>query len=533
VARSFFNGRRTTGLSLIELALVMVIVTLALVPVIRMIGGPNSSEGKGNATRVIGLKSKEILLANSLVERALSSDLQVFNCGNAFNPVTNLPGVGQSADFPAGGRCTDNTYNQPLYYQWTVRNMDPSGTEMPMGNHYYTSVLNVWDTATGGTPIMTLPTFLFWNESAFQTTSNSTGIIVVLDSSGSMSAGQVETAFAPRGLGNSASPFLKYRYADPDIGYNPPASIALNINNNAQLDVVSALNADDPDTPWDDRYIKPGILGFPVGPPSCSTSMANWNAVGNVWQSPPFFAFDDNDDRDRTRAICALTGMPIDLVWQTTMNWYFSRIEAARSSLISFLISMEADPSLYQNTKLGFVTFSTDVVDRVVNPIESVDGNNRYPQMRRWFTWINRQGGSRMIPATGSTNMYGALRRGAQVAFSDSTLDNRIIFLVGDGAPMVAPTSHAAFQTLSTQIGNGTFPGANGKTATVFTLGLLSSDPDLPEYLRDDIALRTPGGEFFYAQSIGDVDPIFNQIKYQIQRVILLNKSNRFNVDFS
>lgn len=532
MTRFFFNGRRAKGLSLIELALVMVIVTIALVPVIRMVGGPNSSSGQGNATRVVGLRSKEILLANSLLERALSSDLQVLSCGNSFNPLTSLPTVGQSTDFPTGSRCTDNTYNQPLYYQWTVRNMDASGSDIPMGNHYYTSTLNVWDKPSGGTPLITLPTFLFWNESGTLATSNSTGIVVVLDSSGSMTAGQIETAFAPRGAGNSASPFLKYRYADPAIGYNPPASIALNINNNAQLDVVSALNADDPDTPWDDRYIKPGILGIPPGPASCDTSMANWNAGGSVWQSPPIFAFDDNDDRDRARAICLLTGVPSDFVWQTTMNLYFSRIEAARSSLLNFLVSMEADPSLYQNTKLGFVTFSTDVVDRVVT-LESIDGNNRYPQMRRWFTWINRQGGSRMIPATGSTNMYGALRRGAQVAFSDPTLDNRIVFLVGDGAPMVAPTNHSAFQTLSTQIGNGTFPGANGKTATVFTLGLLSSDPDLPAYMRDDIALRTPGGQFFYAQSIGDVDPIFNQIKYQIQRVILLNKSNRFNVDFS
>jgi hypothetical protein len=128
--------------------------------------------------------------------------------------------------------------------------------------------------------------------------------------------------------------------------------------------------------------------------------------------------------------------------------------------------------------------------------------------------------------------MYGGLQRGAQIVFADNTLDNRIIFLVGDGEPTVAPTNHAAFQTLATQIGNGTFPGANGKTASVFTLGLLSGDVGLPIYLRDDIANRTPGGQFFFAQNMGDVSPMFDQIKYQIQRVILLNKSNRYNVDF-
>ncbi|HEY9686047.1 MAG TPA: hypothetical protein V6C52_03635 [Coleofasciculaceae cyanobacterium] len=502
---------RVKGLSLIELGVVMVIISLALVPLVQMIGGPNSRNGQGSAQRLNALRSKEMVLANALIERALSSDFAAFNCNNGFNPATGLPATGQTINLPAGNRCTDNTYNDPLYYQWTVRNADNSNAIVPTGNHYYQLVLNVWNQPTGGTPLLTLPTTVFWNESGSSGGSNTTGIVIVQDISGSMTSGKFNgspVSFSP------ASPYLNYRYSDPSVGYVPNPAIALPWNDNSQLDLVSALDVNNPQTAWDDRYPKPGVLGVTA----CTGASPLWNNTGG--RMIP------------VREICQANGGPNGNAWQATMNDHLSRIEAARSSLLSFLLSIEADPDLHENTKLGFITFETNVINRVT-PLEASDASNRYPQMRRKLSWINRQGpAAARIYASGSTNMYGGLQRGAQIVFADNTLDNRIIFLVGDGEPTVAPTNHAAFQTLATQIGNGTFPGANGKTASVFTLGLLSGDVGLPIYLRDDIANRTPGGQFFFAQNMGDVSPMFDQIKYQIQRVILLNKSNRYNVDF-
>lgn len=543
------RNRKTRGISLIELGVVMVVISLALVPVVQMINGGNSRTGMGSAQRMNSQRSKEIVLANSLVERALATDFSVFNCGQNFDPATSLPTTGQTVDLPANSRCTDNTYSTPLYYQWTVRNTDMSGSIMPVGNHYYQVALGVYREPAGGAPILTLPTSLFWNETGMATSSNRTGIVIVQDISGSMSWGKdsgtpdtpPENNWGQAPTNRASSPYLKYRYQDPSYPAYAvdDASLLLDLNNNAQLDIVSAMNSNNPSTPWDDRYIGPGILGIPVRnaginsgrPFDCTDDNAGANSP---WWSDDRLPWDlqgSNQYRNHVSALCEATLYSQSSAnWQNLMDDNMSRIEAARSSLLSFLLSIEADPDLYQNTRLGFITFESGVQTRV--PMESVNAGNRYSRMRRTLSWINRNGPGIIAPA-GSTNMYGGLQEGARMAFADATLDNRIIFFIGDGEPTVAPTNHAAFQNLATQIGNGTFPGSNGNSATIFTLGLLSDDPDLPTYLRDDIARRTPGGQYFFAQNMADVRPIFDQIKYQIQRVILLNRSNRYNVDFT
>jgi type II secretory pathway pseudopilin PulG len=534
--KSISPPSRVKGLSLIELGVVMVIISLALVPLVQMIGGPNSQGGQGNAQRLNALRSKEMVLANALIERALSSDFGAFNCNNGFDPATSLPTTGQTVNLPAGNRCTDNTYNDPLYYQWTVRNADNSNAIVPTGNHYYQVVLNVWNQPTGGAPLLTLPTTVFWNEAGSTSGVNTTGIAIVQDISGSMVWGSSDGTPGSVNSGGAASPYLKYRYTDPAYpAYTP--DLPLDINDNTQLDVVSSHWSDEPQTPWDDQYIHPGILGIPLtlnenNGQAWSCANANpganskwWSGATNPWNLDGSGGFYGKQRKENIQQLCGADSSN----WSAVMNENLSRIEAARSSLLNFLVSTEADPELYQNTKLAFLTFSTNVQSRV--PLESVNGSNRYPNMRKQLTWLNRTGPG-IIPASGSTNMYAALQQGAQTVFSDPNLDNRIVFLVTDGAPTVAPTGHASFINLATQIGNGTFPGANGKKATIFTLGLLSSDPQLPIYLRDDIANRTPGGQFFFAQNVGDVGPMFAQIKYQIQRVILMNKSNRYNVDF-
>lgn len=518
---------RHSGMSLIEVGLVMLIVVLALVPVVHQIGGPNSNNGNGNVARVVGQKSKEIVLANTILEQALAADYSKFACNTTFNPQTGFPAAGQFALLPAT-RCEDTTYNQSLYYQWTVQNMDPTGQRIPVGNHYYTAVLNVWDTPAGGTPLLTLPTTFFWNENSGDPQSNRTGILVVQDTSGSMTGGSLEPT--PVANGNLASPYLKYRFSDPAYGYIPAAGIDLgDIRANQNLDIVSLMDADDPDTDWQDRYLGPNVPGMSTD--DCDTNPSNYNSA--FWRS--LWSFGSNNHRNIVRTLCSVNGAP-GPAWSNTLSTNLSRIEAARSSLLSFLLSIEEDPELYQNIKLGFVTFSTGVTNRVV-PLEGTDGNNQFPQMRRKLSWLNREGPG-LIPASGNTNMYAALQRGADVLYADPSLDSRIIFFVGDGYPTIGSTSMASIRNLSSSIGDGTYPGAGGKKITVFSLGLLSQQVNpatgnryLDDYLDTCMAAETPGGMYRFAQNVGDMKPIFEQIGYQIQRVVLLNKSNRYNID--
>src|SRR5689334_7845994 len=119
---------RQAGLSLLEVAMLMMILTLALVPLIRHLGGPTGSQG--NSSRMVGMQTKEVLLANTLIEEALSNDYSSLGCNSAFNP-SSFPAIGTFASFPASSRCVNNSYNQPLYYQWIVNNASQASALLP------------------------------------------------------------------------------------------------------------------------------------------------------------------------------------------------------------------------------------------------------------------------------------------------------------------------------------------------------------------------------------------------------------------
>ncbi|HEY9744765.1 MAG TPA: vWA domain-containing protein [Oculatellaceae cyanobacterium] len=517
-------------MSLAELGMVMVIISLALAPVVKMLGGPTTEQG--NAVQVIGQKSKEILLANTLIEKALAADYTyTFGCESTntqfkpADPKAGFPTAGKWANLPASP-CESKNYNQSLYYQWTVRNMDQTtGTGLPDKNHYYTAVLNVWSDPSQP-PLLSLPASFYWSEGGITNEVGKTGIAVILDTSGSMCWGKTDNT--PACYNGLASPYLKYRFAD--TGYNPsPSSINMgNIRNNQNLDIVSLKATNEPDTEWDDRYLGSNIHGAGA----CDTA-ANNDAL---WTNS-LWSLSNNTGKAHVRALCKLTGRN-GAGWGGILDSNFSRIEAARSSLLSFLTSIEANPDLYQNVKLGFITFGSNVTNQVV-PLESADSQNQFFAMRRKFTWLNRSGPG-LISATTNTNMYDALQRGADVLYNDSTLTSRIIFFVGDGEPTVGKTDMKSLAALSKSIGEGTYAGAKGKKITVFSLGLLSQKINkstgnryLDDYLKTSMSDLTPGGTYNFAQTIGEMAPIFEQISYQIQRMVLLNKGSRYNLDFS
>jgi len=545
---------RQQGMSLLEVAMLMLIMILALAPTVKMIGGPNSANG--NTMRVIGTQAKEVLMANSLIEQVMAGN---FTSLGANNTAANLPQTGGTGYiYPRFSTTQFST--SPLYYQWTIMNRDTAST--PSGNHYYTAVLNVYNSSSSSTPLLSMPTSFFYNSNGANNPQNKTGIIIVQDISGSMVWAKDDYSLlnangmaTPSGPGASvASPYLRYRYADPSVGYNPVHPLAYAGGGNAfndQLDIVSAEQNDDPTTPWDDRYIGVGIHGIP----DCNSN-ANWN--GAAWRGSQYYS--SEIDSLPANQFDLYQGMfqwyqPQPIIkstlqnicgrspdWNTMMNNNMSRIEAARSSLLNFLVSTEADSMLYQNTKLGFITFSSPNNATHNDPsglgwdvrvsLESVDNNNRYPNMRRQLSWMNRQGPGQ-INAYNGTNYTAALQEAERQLVADPSLNNRIILFVSDGAPNGPGDNHPQLSALSTAIGNGSYPGANGKTTTMFTLGLLNGDPNMQTYLQNDMAQNTPNGQYFYAQNVGDVSPIFDQIKYQIQKTILLSQSNRYNIDLN
>lgn len=539
------------GFSLIEIAVLLLFMSLALIPIVNIIGGSNTVQGTGgathggNATRIVGIKSKEVLFANAMIERALSGEYAAFYTPNTAAGNCN----GGAATMPAantGGttvyNCVDNQYSDPIYYQWIVTDQsnefranqgEVAGTNN-MGNTFYRATLNIYNTDNWtGRPILTMPTIAFRSQYTDPTVSNTTGIIIVLDVSGSMDGS---------GTGNSAMRGI-YRYPDA-AGYNPPAGIALaSVNDNNTLDIVSAQAADLVNTMYNDTYPAIGVLGV-------TNCIGSVNAVAS-------------NQAARWRALCDKTA-------PNYIEDNLSKMEAARGSLLNFLLTIEDEQTLYSNIQLGFATYSgnggpASVTLRVgggaggVAGLENATAAGRFPEMRRRLSWLNRtnNGGGSVAGLTvlsgGNTPTWDAVNRSAQVLLAQPNLRSRAIFLVTDGLPTTGPcsiggepdtlaeanamgncyrnTAVGAVNGLGRSLGDGTYPGANGNTVTVYALGLMA-DPNLIRPILENGFVTPTSGSYAYASSIGEMSAVFENMQYAILKEIITSKAGRYGLQY-
>ena len=529
----------TKGITLIEVAVLLLISTIILIPVLRLTGGNTSTQG--NITSVSANASREMVLANNQIERVLGSDLTAINCGGGqLNPA---PGGTASC------RGVDNVFsNQPIYYEWIVVNKS-NNIPSTMNNFLYEVTYNVYSDPAYSTLALSYPFKSFSNTGSPTTSTTRTNLVVVLDVSGSMGA-------ASRGqtsIGGVASPYLKYLYTDPNYpSYRPPRSpnapwdtTPLNLFNNTELDLTMFKLANDPQTPFDDRFLRPGSLKNFVPGTGCDDPNY-YNSVIFTTRNPT--------GTNRIRNMCNAT---IDTPGSTDpnsinvrFNSNLSRIEAARSSLIKFLLTVEGDSALRDNIDLGFITFARNIdfklPARKTGLLEQVDGNFQYPNMRRKFSWINRKGNGN-IKASGWTNVWDAVYDGAELAFNQPGTNNNIIFIVGDGQPtrgncsrgnptakglcMASSNVGGVNDGLGNSLAMGTFPGHPGKTAKVFALGLMAGDTTIGPVFREGFTVPT-GGVYQYVDNVGDMDQAFEHMKYAILKEVLLQNSARYGMNF-
>jgi hypothetical protein len=325
----------------------------------------------------------------------------------------------------------------------------------------------------------------------------------------------------------------------------PWNTTSLNLFNNTELDLTMFRLANDATTELDDQFLRPGSLKNFVPGVDCDDS-AYYNSV--------IFSTNNATATQRVRDFCKAT---IDTPGSTDpdsvnvrFNEKLSRIEAARSSLLRFLLTIEGDASLRQNIDLGFVTFSSNVnyrlPNRVNGALEKVDTNQRYPETRRFYSWLNRSGPGQIMPG-GMTNIWGSVYAGAQVAFNQPGNNSNIIFLVSDGEPTAGNCSSGSpvamgncmanrnvggvSDGLANALARGTFPGYPGKKAKIFALGLMAGDNKVGPVFRDGLAVPT-GGVYQYADNVGDIDEAFEQMKYSIFKEVLLQNSARYGMNF-
>jgi hypothetical protein len=549
------------GLSLLEISLAMLVISVALAPVVKMIGGANSSNG--NAGQVTAQKSKEAVIAGTIIDKVLSQDYSGFDCDGAgnpivFNPAVHLP-VGTTAanSVRRYNLCKVAGTNADLYYQWTAVHVNASNSlnNLPTQNQYYQASLSViGPDRNANNPLFVIPINFFYNAGSFTPPQNETGVMFALDVSGSM--GWLNTDGTPTISASSgkelAPPFLFYRY-DRNLytgnawggGAFNPAQVpsVLNRWNNQSLDLALGqtigVNPDasdpDPDTPQNEKFPY-GNVNL-LGSGNCSSSSNGvWMGSDNFLKH--FAVWDARRDttyRSYIQNLCKPKATQV--IWENMLNQNMSRLEAARTAALSLLISLESNPQISSRVSIGFVPWSNvPQVSHLVTPerTQAVPGNSGvfYKLLRENLLWINRADPSSVnsglpILAGGGTN----IRKGLEVAASSlqAGFDRRIIILLTDGepSPNSGNNSKTALRDYTLNTIGKNAPG--NQQVTLFSVGLIAADGTL----LTDMSNNTQDGQAFVASSVASLKPIFESISYQIQKLALLSISDRYNIDLT
>ncbi len=562
---------RAKGFSLVETAIIILFISLAMVPVIATMGGvndPNSGASSTvNVSAVSGFRSKTMVAANSIMERALAGDTTVsFDASTIFTQ----PGDVQTTPRRLFYGSTPREYSQPIEYDWVVRDLgyrvdgggdliDWAGNSVnwtnavelqPVGNQVIHAVLRVYENAGDANPMMSLPTYFFRSNCGQVDCAGvdvqKTGVIIVGDISGSM-AWVGRTYPSPGTVSRVSSPWLRNRY--PIFGNAVPASIRIDDPfDDEKLDVTWVLPFanEDPDTPYSDTYIRPGGDAFITFANNCD----DLSTPANRALIDPYLVNNTTSNAGRRTALerlCGTGAWRTPAMYSELMGRYMSRMEAFRNSMLSLLVKLEDNQFLVQNMKMGFVTFSGGVQTRVnledaaqpsvSSPVPSAVTDNKFINMRLNMLMLNRPGAGQILQG-GSTRMHDGARRAADMLYADSDVKRRMIILVTDGDPNPGNQGNPLLLNLASSIGNGCFPTipANAgcadpeNTTTLFTVAVIGVSAG-GQTMLTDAAQRTPSGQFFNAENVEDMGPIFDQITWQIQRTVLTNMVNRYHLD--
>lgn len=590
-------SNRHGGFTLIEAAILLLFISIAMFPIIRMIGGVKNNSGSSTSTlsALSRFKTQQVALANSLMERALAQDVSAYLGTQSLGPNESL-----TTPITQYG-----SYNTKIWYNWELHDVsyktnaqgnlidaqgniitnqatDPPVLNVPNGDLLIQGTLRVYDQQNSTQPSLVLPAILFRNVQGATNSLEKTGVNILLDISGSMVSAtddwqaplpSVQPVIWPSNL-QLAAPFLKYRYSA-----GLPNGVKLDLNDNTQLDLATAAPADDPTTPNNDLY--PATTNAPWNIPSVCATRTTWPGLGGNspgGQMMPFF--NDNAVQHQQKYFQYQTytpppnsvpiikwdnvnNQPIDVPhimnafctdksqWtsqQLTMfnDNYMPRIEQARSSLLSLLLTLESNPTVAQNLKLGFQTFS-DHANDAYYPLEDATYNSQYQQYRfnnsrLYFSYINRDGAPVPISATGSTDTYDGVYSAAEQLNKAGNLSQKLLILATDGEPNPATGNNtdASLINLAKSLGDGTFTGrkppstsSNGQPITLYTIGVIGVTPtNHGGKLLKAMATSTPNGQFIPASNTTEFKNIMDQIAYLIEKLTLLNAAKRYGVQY-
>lgn len=567
------------GLGLIEVAIVFVLLTLAVAPIIAMMGKSGGGDGS-TATTLNKQRTRELVAAHNIMERSLAGEILSFdvqNTGQLYNSLSlnnfdiNLvPINGTPISFPNTGTYEygDESQGLRLRYRWTfkdeshikdldldscnISNPNPSTSGCwrrmtPSGNRMVRATLDVFqaDAAATDTPSYTFSTFLFSQDTLNKQETPKVGVVVVLDRSGSMMwfddlAWPSAVYFGYEGV---SSPFLKDRFhrtGGLPAGLN---NSDIELFDDRDLDITWSMPKDDPNTPFDETYLRQGTLKLPTC--DFENSALDWY----VHKAP--VGKNDPDTGREYRAdqknhyfddVCKDTSGWSTKKWSKRIVPKISRIEAARNALLGFLVSLENDDDLVRNLELGFVTYSDKAereVDLEAYQLKKDPANKnvlrpRYANSRDKFTWINRYDANygsdpatrRTIAAGGKTNTYDGLKEARDNLMKHTNINNRIIILLTDGDPDPDTGNNSRNSLINYAAELNKKDGIK-----LFTIGFSGLSKDGRKMLEK--MAENSEGLFFYANSAEELNKIFYSLSYELRRQLIMARVERYDDTFA
>ncbi|MGD9579973.1 MAG: VWA domain-containing protein, partial [Vampirovibrionia bacterium] len=236
-----------------------------------------------------------------------------------------------------------------------------------------------------------------------------------------------------------------------------------------------------------------------------------------------------------------------------------SRIEAARTAMLSFVLTIESNAALVDNFRLGLVPFSTIVNDGTsgypdeVETLAEPNASSKFQDLKDKLYRLNRAcnsaaytysgisaaatcpAGTEPFTLTGQTNLAQALyysQRQFQVFDpANNKLAAKLVVLLTDGAPTASATSWNT--TMGTHADEpahlGTVTGAlHSDNIDVYAIGLLTAGDPSAQNALNAIGNSFTENSVTYVDSVADLSPIFENIAQQAERLLLQAMKDRY-----
>lgn len=445
---STFKSFKLTGVSLIELAIALVIIGIALIPMVIALSGSKQGLLISNTRTLL----QEKTVANTLMEKAVGQDPEFVDLLKSKNVL-----IQRNPDYKI---ITDITTfpESKIKYRWIFKNItysEYSGDQMlPDGNYLIEASLELYRTdlnVSEKKPSLTLGTKLLVQEPTKVEPEPYIGVMILLDMTPSMANSikhwgsnplkiedmykneynnkvKADPSIIPDFSDEDPKKVLNFlnKYCKPRIKYaNCFAQPYHKYTNND--DFLFGENTDNPNTDFNEKYVPSTLI---------------LNAI-NTLAAPEKAVF---KPAEYFKLIKSATETKNDVLNDKIVNSTIPKIEMLRSSLYSYVHLIEkTHEGIPNHLKMGFLPFASTVNKSFMLEPTLPDPDGKYRKLQKYIKSINRDrapinyGFDLISNNDYSTDIPGAIRLAHETLIKDKTLTKRVIILITDWNHCIEP----------------------------------------------------------------------------------------------